>query len=904
MADPIVATKLYIPKPRPGFVTRPRLSGRLHLHAGSRVTLVSAPAGFGKTTLLAEWLAEAAPDGRSVAWLSLDQSDDDPRSFWSHVVAALRTATDLGATVSAALQSGEPPSNTLVTALLNELEAGTSGVYLVLDDYHVIDRPEIHTGVAFLIEHLPPNAHIVISTRADPPLPLARLRARGELVEIRSADLRFSSDEVAAYLNGMMRLGLTAKSVVDLEERTEGWIAALQLAALSLNGRADSAAFIANFAGSDRYIFDYLVEEVLQRQPADIRSFLLQTCFLERLSGPLCDAVRETTGSASVLQALHRQNLFLVALDDQRQWYRYHHLFADVLRAHLLEGSRNELPVLQRRASGWFEQQGDRSGAIRHALAGQDFERAAGLIVQAMPEWQRTRQENLLRDSLKALPDSFVRASPVLGIGLVGALLSSGQLDDIDGRLRDAEQALEATERSDGAAGPDPTLARLSCQIEMYRAAMAQIGGDMPAMKEHARRAADFASESDDLGQGAAAGLLGLAFWTDGELEAAERSWRQSLKSLEKAGHIGDALGGTIALADIVAAQGRLREAGHVHEQGLRLAAKQDGYVPRGVADLHASLGSLHREWGDLKTARQHLARSEELGERFGLGPQRYRWCVAMAGLIHAEGDVAGALDLLAEAEQVYAADFFPNVRPVQAIAARVRIADGRIGEVHRWQRESRVTVDDELSFLREFEHLTLARLLLAEQQGARGNRAPADVLRFLGRLEEAAEAGGRVGSLIDILMLQALVHAARHDNNAALARLDRALSLAEPEGYVRQFVDAGPPMAELLKAAEKRSIAPAYARELLAAFAPHNHSVRTSGADLLGALSERELDVLRLLRSDLDGPAIALELEVSLNTMRTHTKNIYEKLGVNSRRSAVRRAEELNLLQRRAQGR
>ncbi len=541
MAGLLVATKLYVPGLRPGSVRRPRLSERLKSRAGSRLALISAPAGFGKSTLLADWLSQASASGRRVAWLSLDQSDNEPRAFWSNVAAALVRGVDVAGAVLSSLQAGEPPDNGVIGALLNELGGTPDGVDIVLDDYHAIERPEIHAGVAFLLDHLPPNARLVISTRVDPALPLPRLRARGELVEIRSSDLRFTPDEAAAYLNDTMDLGLTQGNVADLGDRTEGWIAALQLAALSLHGRADATDFIASFTGNDRYVFDYLVEEVLQRQPAGLRQFLLRTSFLERLSGPLCNAVLETGGSGAILDTLHRRNLFLVPLDDRRQWYRYHHLFAEVLQAHLVEEFRADLPLLNRRASAWYEQQGEPAAAIRHALAGEDFERAAALITRAIPELQRTRQEAALRDALRALPDALVRSQPVLGIGLVGAMLSSGQPDDIAGRLRDAESALQAMKPPVGEGVSDRALALLPCQIETYHAALAQMGGDMPAMIAHAQRAGELALDDDYLGQGAAAALLGIAFWTRGELAAAERSWRNGLTGIVKAGHIGDA---------------------------------------------------------------------------------------------------------------------------------------------------------------------------------------------------------------------------------------------------------------------------------------------------------------------------------------------------------------------------
>ena len=447
---PLLETKLYVPRSRRGLVPRPRLSERLDRGTASKLMLVSAPAGFGKTTLLTEWLAAgpAAPaDERLVAWLSLDRGDNDPASFWTYVIAALRTvASGVGESALALLQAPRsPPIETVLTALLNDLGATAGDIVLVLDDYHVIDARDVQDGMAFLLDHLPPQLHVVIAGRADPALPLARLRGRGELVEIRAAELRFTPDEAAAYLNEMMGLQLTARDVAALEGRTEGWIAALQLAALSMQGRDDVAGFIAGFAGDDRYVVDYLGEEVLQRQPERVQAFLLQTSILGRLSGPLCDAVTGQGGGKAMLAALDRGNLFLVPLDDRRRWYRYHQLFADVLHARLLDEQPGQVPDLHRRASAWYEQNGEPSEAISHALAAEDFGRAADLVELAIPAMRRSRQEATLRGWLKTLPDEVVRVRPVLSVGLAGALLAVGELEGVEGRLRDAERCLGAT---------------------------------------------------------------------------------------------------------------------------------------------------------------------------------------------------------------------------------------------------------------------------------------------------------------------------------------------------------------------------------------------------------------------------------------------------------------------------
>jgi LuxR family transcriptional regulator, maltose regulon positive regulatory protein len=909
---PLLETKFYFPRPRRGLVPRPRLSERLDRGAASKLMLVSAPAGFGKTTLLTEWLAAgpAAPaDQRLVAWLSLDRGDNDPASFWAYVIAALRTvACGVGESALALLHALQrPPIETVLTTLLNDLAAVAADILLVLDDYHVIDAREVQDGMAFLLGHLPPRLHVVIASRADPALPLARLRARGELVEIRAAELRFTPDEAAAYFNGMMGLQLAAQDVAALEARTEGWIAALQLAALSMQGRADIAGFIAGFAGDDRYVVDYLFEEVLQRQSDHVQAFLLQTSILGGLSGPLCDAVTGHGGGKAMLEALDRGNLFLVPLDDRRRWYRYHHLFADALQARLLDEQPGQVLDLHRRASAWYEQNGEQPMAIGHALAARDFERAAGLVELAIPVMARSRQEATVRGWLEMIPDELIRMRPVLSVGFAGALLTSGELEGVEGRLRDAERWLDpATGAREGSQSPQSQMVvadeerfrSLPGTIEMYRAGQALARGDSPGTVQHAQRALELAPEDDHLCRAGASGLLGLASWGNGDLEAAHRAYSECAAGLRRAGHVADVLGCAIALADIRIAQGRLAEAMRTYEQALQLVPEQGGQVLRGTAGLHVGLSELYLERGDLHAATQHLLQSQDLGEHTGLPQHRYRWRVAMARVREAERNLGGALDLLNEAERLYVSDFFPNVRPVPALKARVWIAQGRFGEAFGWAREQGLSVDDDLSYLREFEHITLARALVARYQDERAERSIHEATRLLERLLPAAEAGDRTGRVIEILVLRARARQALGDIPAALGSLDRAVTLAEPEGYVRVFADEGPAMASLLRAVAKQGIRRNYVRRLLEAASGPEHSSPTEQA-LIDPLSERELDVLRLLGTELDGPAIARELMVSLNTMRTHTKNIYAKLAVTNRRAAVRRAAELGLLSR-----
>jgi LuxR family maltose regulon positive regulatory protein len=906
MTTPILATKLYIPPPGPNVVRRPRLLERLNEGLHRNLTLISAPAGFGKTTLVSAWVTGLE---RPTAWLSLDDGENDPARFLAYLIAALRTiAANLGEGVVGALQAPQPPpTEALLTALLNEISTLPDQLVLVLDDYHVLDAAPIDRALTYLVEHLPPQMHVVIATREDPHLPLARLRAQGQLTELRAADLRLTPSEAAEFLTSAMGLSLSAQDIVTLETRTEGWIAGLQLAALSLQGHQDVPGFIRAFAGDHRYIVDYLVEEVLQRQSTPVRSFLLQTSILDRLSGPLCDAVTGQEEGAKWLATLERGNFFVVPLDDQRHWYRYHHLFADVLHTHLLAEQPEKVATLHRRASLWYEQHGSAAEAIRHALAAEDFTRAADLIERALPAMQRSRQDATLLGWLKALPDELIRFRPVLSVGYAYGLLSSGELEAVEARLRDAERWLDTTADTGESALASPAemvvaneeeFRRLPVFIAVYRAAHAQALGDVPNTIKYARRVLDLVPEEDDLGHGAATAFLGLASWTNGDLETAHRAFADGIARVRKAGNLSDAISGTVALADIRIAQGRLHEAMRLYERSLQLATEQGEPVLQGTADLYVGMSELHREHGDLHFATQYLLRSKELGERTGFPPNQSRWCVAMARMREAQGDLDGALDLLHEAERLYRRDFFPNVRPVATLVTRVWVAQGRLGEALGWAREQGLSVEDDLSYLREFEHITLARVLLARYKSDRAQRSLHEAVGLLERLLQAAEEGERTGSVIEILVLQALAHQAGSDIPAALMPLRRALTLAEPEGYVRLFVDEGLPMEASLEAAAKHGIAPNYVRQLLTAFGmAEGTPPATQG--LIEPLSERELDVLRLLGTDLDGPDIARELVVSLNTMRTHTKNIYSKLGVNTRRAAVRRAEELELLLR-----
>ena len=901
MSEPLILTKLYIPPHRSNLVQRPHLIERLNegLTLGHKLTLLTASPGFGKTSLLSEWLANC---GRPAAWLSLDKGDNDLIRFLVYLVTAIQTVTEkFGEGVLSSLQSPQTPSTeSVLTALLNNLAAIPNHLILVLDDYHVIETNpgdasmSVDEALTFLLEHLPPQVHLVIATREDPPLPLARYRAQGKLTELRAADLRFTPRETAEFLNRVMSLNLSAEDVAALENRTEGWIAGMQLAAISIKGHPDAAGFIQSFTGSHHFVLDYLVEEVLQRQPEHIRSFLLKTAILDRFCAPLCNAVTERDDGKEMLDSLDRSNLFLIPLDNERRWYRYHHLFADVLFSHLMEAQPDRVAALHQRASAWHESYGLRSDAIRHALSAKDFERSSELIELAWSAMDINYESSTWLNWVKALPDKLIRARPVLSMGYAWALLDAGEMEASEIRLRDAERWVDSASENAVVADKEQFLS-LPASIATARAYRSLALGDIPATVNYSKQALEVAPEDDRVRYIQATSLLGLAQYANGDLEAAELSLSDFHTNLQKTSDIQTMVGITFLLADIMVALGRLHEAKNSYKQTLDLAIRQGETLPPGTADLYRGLSELYVEWNDLETAERHLLISQKIGDQAPVTDWAHRLCVSQALLKEARGDLDGALALLDEAERVYIRSPLPEVRPVAALKAQVWLKQGKLAKALSWMREQGLTVNDDIFYMREFEYITLARVLIAAGKNDQEDGTLEDAARLLERLLEAAEIGARAGSLIQILVLQAIAFQFQNKLPYALAALERALILAEPEGYIRIFVDEGEAIRPLIKKLSRTGDHPlaGYMIKLLAAF---TQPTTTVTSEMIEPLSERELEVLKLLRSELSGPEIAQQLIVSINTLRTHTKNIYNKLGVNNRRSAIRRAEELDL--------
>ena len=898
MAPAVIATKLYIPPLRPGALARADLIARLNAGLQRRLTLISAPAGFGKTTLASRW---AAGCGRPAAWLSLDRADNDPARFLAHLVAALQSiAPALGAAAAAALQSPLP-------ALLNEIAAQPAPMLLLLDDCHVLEAEAVLQALATLVEYMPPQLHIAIASRDMPALPLARLRARGQLSELHAADMRLRPAEAAEFLNMVMGLALSAEQIAALEERAEGWIAGLQLAALSLQQQSDVASAIRSFTGSHRFVLDYLVEEVLSAQPDAIQQFLLRSSALDRMCGPLCDALLGSPPGQATLEALERANLFIFPLDSERRWYRYHQLFADALRQRLAaSAAAPDIAGLHIRASAWFESQGLQLEAFQHAAAAGDTARIARLAEQSWQRMDRSFQLATWLGWVAQVPPAVLQARPVLSAQYAWALMDAGDLERSEAHLRDAERCLAAAGAGAQQGPAADTMVvvdaeqfrALPAMIAFARAYHAQARGDVAAAVGYARLALEQAPESHAVLRAQAAVLLGVSAWASGEMEAAYGALDDWVQQMRRAGNRMFALVAIFGLIEIRVAQGRLADAVAEYRQAQRFAGDQR----QAMSYLAISDALLRLEAGDRAGAAACLEEIRAQGAQSPFIDWSYRWHVARARVYQAEEQWAAALSQLDAANRAHARTPVPEFRPVAAIGARIDIRQGQLGRARAWARERGIGAQDALSYLHEYEYLTLARLLIAEYAQHRAAPALADAQALLARLLGAAGTGGRAASAIEILALQALAHAAQGGQALALVPLGRALELAGQGGYVQLFANEGPPMARLIAAALAAGSAPAFARRLLAAFpgaAPPATALAADDPAPFEPLSEREREVLALIADGLSNHQIAARLVLSPLTIKVHVRNIFAKLGVTNRTHAVARGRALGMLSR-----
>ncbi len=892
-ADPLISTKLRPSQARPKLVARPRLVSSLTREPGRRLTLLSAPAGFGKTTLLNKWSKGHAGGGRSVAWLSLDEGDNDPTRFLSYLVGALRTVEEgLGEGVLAALRSPQSPRlKALGAALINELADLPGGVDLILDDYHLIDSEPVHGIVSFLLERLPEGVHLIIASRVDPPLALAKLRARDQMAEIGAVELAFTPEEVAAFLRGVMELDLSAEDVAKLEEITEGWIAGLQLAALSMRDRKDISGFIEAFSGSHRDVLDFLAEEVLESQPEHVREFLLETSILDSLTGPLCDAISGRRDGDEMLERMERENLFVVALDDERRWYRYHHLFADFLRGRLELESPRLAGELHLRASGWYEENGYLDEAIGHALSAPDYERAARLIGGGATQeaWSRGEVPTVLR-WLRALPAEARRRRPRLVLQHAMALALTGRPDD-------AEFLLDEIEREVEAAGDDGRF--LSGFASAVRSWCSRLRGDAPHAVELARKALSLLPDEAGGLRAFAAVVLGDTLWTTGDLASADEALAEAARIGRSAGHVYATLSAMTLLARVQAERSRLRDAVETLGQARRFVEEQRIELLPAAGAIHVGMGALLYERDDLDGAERALETGIGLAELTGNVTDLTWGYVTLSRAKRARRDEEGALEMALKAERVardYGADL--EIAIASTWITRLHLIRGDLAEAAARERKHAADAGGAAVSARALDRITSARLL-----HARGRYREA--LRLLEELREPAEANGRTRDLVEILTLQALARWASNHKELAVNALAEALALAAPEGYVRTFVDEGKPMAEPLSAvleAQQRGrldppIPAHYLRKLLAALERGDADARSPTQRLLEPLSGRELEVLQLVAAGKSNRRIASELFVSVGTVKTHLNNVYRKLDARSRTQAVARARELNLI-------
>jgi LuxR family maltose regulon positive regulatory protein len=904
MAHQLLATKLYPPPWRPSLVTRTHLLDQLNasLRTGHPLTLVCAPAGYGKTTLVAEWSRNCA---RPSAWLSLEPADNDPVRFLTYFAAALQKVhSDIGQSLEGLLSSAPLPTlESLATALINDVAAAPGPFLLVLDDYHTLTDPGIHELMNFIVDHQPAQMHLVITARKEPALPLARLRARGQITELRLSDLRFDAEEAAAFLNQAMQLNLSPGDIDILAQRTEGWIAGLQLAALSLHGQADRSAFVHSFSGDDRHVTDYLLDEVLSREPAAVQRFLLQTSILSRLSAPLCDGVlaNGSIDSQRLLEQLDQANLFIEPLDNRRQWYRYHPLFADLLRRRLAPADESRL---HHRAAAWFAQNGFTADAVDHAIAAQDLTWAAQLIEQIYRQLLSNGEAATLTNWLNALPATFVRSQAALCIARAWVTLMSARFEVVEPALQDAEAALGTS--ADQAGTPTIEQLHLLGEIDALRSTVAINLGDQPRSIALAQRALQRLSEQDFLQRSLLALNLGDAYGDSGDPAAAAAAYAEAVTASRAADSIAVLVVVLGSLGALQASLGQLHAAHETYRQACD-EAEQWSTAHHGhralpmLGKVHARMSDLLYEWNDLNGALRHAQQGLIETKQWGHLEHVLDNYFALARIHNTRSDTAATAQTLDEARQYLGGMTRPSptlrrkleeaARRLEQMRVILALQAGRVDEAERWVR-ARELRPENLEPRNFRNDAILARLLLAQGKAH-------EALPLLERLVRLAEENARADRIIKTRVVQACALEQCGAHEQALATLTHALALAEPGGYVRSFLNASPRMAHLLRHVALQDHLAHYAGRLLVAFGQGNSPAvsQAAPAPLVEPLSRREQEVLQLAAEGLSNQEIAQRLVVSLATVKTHLLNVYGKLGVSSRMQAVAQARALGIL-------
>ena len=872
----ILTTKLYIPPARADVISRPDLVEKL-LSGVDRpgcFTLVSGPAGFGKTTLLSELVNRRESP---TAWVSLDEGDNDPIRFWTYFIAACQSILDdVGESALELLYSSQQlPDDTIPTLLINDLAAHDQSIVLVLDDYHEIQNSSIHDGLLFLLDYLPQNLHTIVSTRIDPPWPLVRYRARNRLVEIRTQDLRFTVEEAAAFLNYTMGLELSADDVAALGERTEGWIAGLQLAALSIQGRSDRADFIRAFTGSHIYIAEYLIEEILQKQPEDIQLFLLQTSILERMNAGLCEAVTGCQDGQAVLMSLDRANIFIVPLDDEGQWFRYHHLFADLLRVRLGQHHpADEIAALQLRSADWYEQNGFVLEAVNHILAAGDFERAATLVDRAGQTMVFTDQNNL-KKWLDALPDESFDNHPRLEIYRVLIALSRGILDMSEETLLEKERLVKSLP-------PSPENDRLRLEAMVYLSLFMAHQNTSRTIQMIQETLTEVPEKEIRLRAFLFSGLY-RAYGMEGDIEKSAPAYRESLRLAQAEHQYGVASITTMVRAFDLCQYGRLDEAVHYCQMILDMGNQLDRKVFYPAGPCYIGLGGIYLERYDLDMAGDYLQKGVDLCRRAG-SDGLYTGYLQLARLHQASGELEKALEMLQRLEQtLQRRDFTLTIRQVS-----LRLAMGDIDGASRLEVPSLDSAySQQLPLIaKEAFKLCLARIYIGQEEVEKANRV-------LDEVQATVEPGQRDGRLMEVYLLRALV-----SEGAISPDLERALELAESAGFVLLLLEEGPALVPLLEAVTTPDRLSQYAKKLLSAFEGDSGTYLTGEADgLIESLTPREMEVLQLVAAGESNQAIADQLVITVRTVKKHLTNILGKLEASNRTQAVARARELGLI-------